>query len=73
MTLDTQFKIKNNPHYVKYLREHSYWYKYLNRDPNSFRRFEEEAKEYFGLRPQDKINKVLDTFEMISTLVSNFK
>lgn len=73
MTLDTQFKIKNNPNYIRYLREHSYWYKYLNRNPNFFNQFEEEAKEYFGLRPQDRINKMLDTFEMISTLVSGFK
>lgn len=73
MTLDTQFKIKNNPNYIRYLREHSYWYKYLNRNPNSFNQFEEEAKEYFGLRPQDRINKMLDTVEMISTLVSGFK
>ena len=42
MNLDTQFKLKNNPLYIKYLRENSHWYKVLNREPNSFKLFEEE-------------------------------
>ena len=43
MTLDLQFKIKNNPNYVRYLREHSEWYKELNRNPNIFPLFEEQV------------------------------
>ncbi len=73
MTLETQFRLKSNPNYIKHLRENAYWYKYLNRDPNAFTQFEEEAKERFGLRPQDRINRMLDTIEMFSALVSNFK
>ena len=30
MTLELQFKIKNNPYYARYLRENSNWYKILN-------------------------------------------
>ena len=33
MTLDIQFKIKNDPNYIRYLHENSYWYKFLNRNP----------------------------------------
>ena len=33
MKLDVQFKIKNNYLLQKYIRENSYWYKYLNRNP----------------------------------------
>ena len=33
MNLETQFKIKNNPMLQKYIRENSYWYKILNRNP----------------------------------------
>ncbi|MEG0025867.1 MAG: YlbE-like family protein [Bacilli bacterium] len=73
MILDTQFKIKNNPNYSRYLKENSYWYKYLNRDPTIFLAFEEEVKKFYGLRPQDRISKVLDTVEMVSTIVNNFK
>lgn len=73
MTLDIQFKIKNNPYYQRYIRENSYWYKTLNRDPLQFKRFEEEVKERYHLRPTDKINRMLETVEMLQTLMSSFK
>ena len=34
MTNEVNNKLKSNPLYIKYLREHSYYYKLLNRDPN---------------------------------------
>ncbi len=73
MVLDLQFKIKNNPNYQRYLREHSYWYKTLNRDPSTFRVFEEEVKDAYQLRTSDKISKALDTLEMVSALMSTLK
>ena len=73
MTLDLQFKLKSNPLYIKYLHENSYWYKILNRDPNSFDNFVNELKANYKLRPGDKINKMLDTFEMVSNIVSALK
>ena len=73
MVLDLQFRIKNNPNYQRYLREHSYWYKRLNRDPSQFKRFEEEVKDVYQLRTTDRISKFLDTFEMISALLSTLK
>ena len=73
MILDVQFKIKQNPYYIEYLRENSYWYKILTRNPNAFREFEEKAKERFLLRPTDKISKILDTMEMINAVVSSLK
>lgn len=72
MTLETQFKLKSNPLYIKYLHENSYWYKILNRDPYKFSDFVEEVKTNYKLRPSDKLNKALSTFEMISTIVSTF-
>ena len=73
MVLDLQFRIKNNPNYQSYLREHSYWYKRLNRDPSQFKLFEEEVKDVYQLRTTDRISKFLDTFEMISALLSTLK
>jgi len=73
MTLDLQFKLKNNPNYIKYLREHSYWYKYLNREPLSFKAFENEVREYYKLRPTDKIERILNGIEMIEAIVSTLK
>lgn len=73
MTLDTQFKIKSNPLYIKYLHENSYWYKILNRDPQKFNEFVEEVKLKYHLRPTDKIKKALDTVEMLSSILSTLK
>ncbi len=73
MTLDIQFKIKNNQYYVRYLRENSYWYKILNRNPESFKFFEEEAKEKYGLRPTDRIEKALEAFSLIQNMISSMK
>ena len=73
MNLDTQFKLKNNPLYLKYLRENSYWYKMLNREPNSFAFFEEEVKKNYKLRPEERISKFLDYIEMLETVMSTLK
>lgn len=73
MTLDLQFKLKSNPLYIKYLHENSYWYKILNRDPDMFNEFVNEVRTNYKLRPTDKINKALSTFEMISTIISSLK
>lgn len=73
MTLEIQFKIKNNSNYLRYLRENSYWYKILNRNPSSFKNFEEEVKEKYGLRPTDRIEKALETFSLIQNMISNLK
>lgn len=70
MTLNTQFKLKSNPLYIKYLHENSYWYKILNRDPTKFDDFVNEMKINYKLRPTDKINKAISTFEMISSIIS---
>ena len=57
MTLDIQFKIKNDPNYIRYLHENSYWYKFLNRNPSSFKQFE----------------KTIETIELLQNLFSTFK
>lgn len=73
MTLDVQFKLKSNPLYIRYLHENSYWYKILNRNPDMFNEFVNEVKTNYKLRPTDKINKALSTFEMISAIISSLK
>lgn len=73
MTLETQFKIKSNTNYVRYLRENSYWYKILNRNPNAFKAFEEEVKEKLGLRPADRIERALEAFSLIQNMISSMK
>ena len=70
MTLETQFRIKSNPLYIKYLHENSHWYKILNRYPEQFNSFIEELKINYKLRASDKLGQALSTFEMLSSIIS---
>ena len=56
MNLETQFKIKNNPMLQKYIRENSYWYKILNRNPEYINKMIEDMKTNYKLRFEDKID-----------------
>ena len=72
MTRDIQFKLRSNPIYIKYLRENSYWYKLLNRN-SDFKSFEEEVKINYKLRTVDKVEKIGDTIDLVSKLMSALK
>ena len=73
MKLDLQFKLKSNPLFIKYLHENSYWYKILNRDPELFNEFVNEVRKNYKLRPTDRINEAINTFEMITGIFSALK
>lgn len=73
MSLELQFKLKQNPLYIRFLRENSYWYKYLNRDISYFKEFEIEMKKVYKLNPSDKISRVIDTFDMVQSILSTLK
>ena len=73
MRLDIQFKLKENPLYIKYLHENSYWYKLLNRNPSMINDFINEVKTNYKLRTTDKIENALSTIDMISTIISTLK
>ena len=73
MELVTQYSLKQNPYYIRYLRENSYCYKKLNRDPSTFKDFENEVKENYELRPIDRISKTLDLIETISAIINTLK
>lgn len=73
MNLDTQFKIKSDANYQKYLRENSHWYKILNRNPERFNDFASEMKERYRLRPTDKISDISDKLDMVRTFLNVLK
>ncbi|MDD2434872.1 MAG: YlbE-like family protein [Bacilli bacterium] len=73
MTLELQYQLKSNPLYIKYLRENSYWYKLLNRNPQLFNNFVEEVKTNYRLRPSDRISRALEYVDMFQTIISSLK
>lgn len=73
MQLKIQFELKNNPYYLSYIRENAIWYKLLNRNPELFKRFEEEVRTYYHLRPSDRIEKMVNTMSLVANLISTMK
>lgn len=71
MPLEIQFKLRENPLYIKYLRENNLWYKKLMRDPLLFDKFIEEMKISYKLRPTDKLVKIVDTLDVVSNLFNS--
>lgn len=73
MNLEIQFKLKNNPLYIDFLHENSYWYKILNRFPEKYEDFLNEVKTKYKLRKTDKILEMFDAMETLSNIISSLK
>lgn len=71
MPLEIQMKLRENPLYIKYLRDNSIWYKKLIRNPKLFNEFKDEMRIKYKLRPIDKINQTVDTINIITNLFNN--
>ena len=58
--METRIKIllDSNPLYKEYIRNNSYWYKILYRNPELIREFIEEVKDKYKLRFTDKVNNL---------------
>ena len=50
MLYDIQYKINSDINLKKFLRENSYWYKELNRNPENFKYFVEDMKIKYKLK-----------------------
>ena len=65
--------IKKNPMIYTYLRENSYWYKYLNRSPIYLKQVEEEAKKKYKLTTTDRIEKISNSISLVSNILDVLK
>ena len=73
MDLFLQKKLLNTPKMYQYLKENSYWIKFLNRDPALYKEFESKMKELYKERPTDKISEAIDGIVMISGILTSLK
>ncbi len=73
MDLETQYKIKSDFRLQRFIRENSYWYKYLNRNPYLFKDFYNDMLDKYKLTKKDKLNKVLDNINMIQSFLNVLK
>jgi hypothetical protein len=65
MTLDLIFKINRDNNLHRYLRENSYWYKLLNRDPKLINKMNEDMKKAYGLTLEDKVSDLTSKINLI--------
>lgn len=73
MNLSLQYRINQDIRQKQFLRENSYWYKYLNRSEYYYKYFLDDMKEKYKLRPTDKLNKVIDNLNMVRSVLDVLK
>lgn len=66
-------RLKQDPKYLKYLRQNSLWYKTLNRDPNKYSEFVKTMKVKYKLRTIDKIDNFVDSVDLITKILDASK
>ena len=69
MRIETLIKLRSDINNINYLRENSYWYKYLNRSDAYFKEFEEEMKERYKITPEERLKKMKDAVESVSKII----
>lgn len=73
MQLPILIKINEDPIQKQFLREYSYWYKYLNRDINNYKLFLNDMRSKYKLTTTDKINKIIDDINMFKSFLDVLK
>lgn len=73
MLLETRMAIRNNIYYYNFLRENSYWYKYLNRSHSNLIPMDKEVKNYYKLNFSDKLNDLSNKMNMINNFIELLK
>ena len=69
MELDIMYKIKSNKKHYDFLRTHSYWYKYLNRDPKNYKKFIEYYKKYNREVTTNKVSDTINNIDMVTNIM----
>ena len=73
MRTDIILRIKSDPKLKQFLREHSYYYKDLNRNPESIKYIEEHMKKKYHLTTEDKLIKLQERLQTIGTILDIMK
>ncbi len=71
MVLELQKKILETPKMYQYLKENSFYIKYLNRDPAFYNQFVKNMRELYHDRVTDKIGDALDNLDLITHVLSS--
>ena len=69
MELNIIYKIKQEKKQYDYLRTHSYWYKFLNRDPKNYKEFVNSYKKYNRNVTTNKVNDTINNIDMVTNIL----
>ena len=72
MQIDIKIAIEQNPNLKKYLKENSYWYRYLNRNGEYIKKMNEEMKKKYKLTSTDKLEKI-NNMTLVSEMLKILK
>ena len=73
MQLDVIMKINSDMKQKQFLRENSYWYKYLNRNSKYYKDFINDMKIKYKMTTVDKLNKMTDNINMFKSFLDVLK
>ena len=73
MQLGTRIIIEQNPNLKRYIKENSYWYRYLNRDSNYLKLMYQEMKKQYKLTSTDRLEKINNNMKLISEIFKILK
>lgn len=69
MHLTNQIILNKNPLLKRYLRENSYYYKYLNRNPDAIKDLMHEMEKKYKLTLNDRLDKLKDNLNLINNFM----
>ncbi len=73
MNLDTIIKIKSNPNLQRYIKENSYWFKILNRNPKLLSKMNDDMKKAYKLTFEDKIDDINSKMNLVKAFMDTIK
>lgn len=69
MELSIILELEKDAKLHQYLKDHSYWYRLLNRNKNNFENLKKEFKNYKRENNFNKINNAVDNIELVSNIM----
>ncbi len=72
MNIICQYELKKDYRYINYLRENSFWYKYLNRNSNYLKPFKEDMKKGYKLTFEDKLDRFKTNLDRAKDFIDIF-
>lgn len=72
MNITVLYDLKRDFNNIRFLRENSYWYKFLNRNPFYLKDFKDEMKRGYNLTFEDKLDRFSKNLDKVTDIIDIF-